>query len=330
MRQVFREPSLQALFEEQGYVVVQLLGEDEVATLRACEARLVGNDAVANFPDGSEVYASYFDEERKRSTSQAAGAVLGERLAALLCGYDILMTSFMVKFAGGGPLWPHQHPPFIADHTDTSVTCWCPLQACDGRSGALQVVPGSHKLLWHLQTQDEFPYWTLFHDRITDTYFKTFELRPGEAVLFDDTLIHASAPNLRDERRIAVIANMIPKDAVPAFFFKNESPEGGYGIYKPPTDYCYFDQVNGTLPPRDQWEQIGTYADRNVAITQDQFDRLLANRVRIAPGVDPYEAVAGMAPARLTEARPERPASRTPLSLARRVLGKIRRTVERA
>lgn len=318
LRTVFRDAKLQARFEAEGYVILPLLDQADVDRLSTDITEICPADLAANCPQNNS-YISYFDRDRRQAVSNLAKSVIGPQLAEHLTGYRIMLGGIYRK-NGHAPRTPeHVDPPLIADFADTELNCWCPLADCDEHNGVLQIVPRSHKLLWHPFTMnsDSPPYWSQFSARLEDKYLKPLNVRAGEAVIFDNSLLHASCQNQRDEQRLVLISAVIPNDGVPAFYVDSERPGGGIEIYRAFNEFSYADTIHEKMPPRDTWELLGTLPDRRVQLNEVQFDALLANGVRIATDVDPYEAVAslGMAPA---SAPPQR-------SLIRRALGRLRR-----
>ena len=145
-------------------------------------------------------------------------------------------------------------------------------------------------------------------------------VRAGEAVIFDNSMPHASCHNLRDGPRLATATTLIPDDAVPAFYVNSEEPGGGIEIYRAFNEFSYSDILHGKMPARDTWELLGTLPNRNVQLNEAQFDALLANGAHIAAGVDPYAAVAALDTVPVAKMPVPTP---PPRPLFRRALGRL-------
>ena len=94
------------------------------------------------------------------------------------------------------------------------------LSECGSRQGCLRGVPGSHKwgILRHEETDD--PRSILARGQYISEPFDEsaavdFELRPGEMVMFDNSLIHGSATNHGPDRRFLLLVEMLPTWAKP-------------------------------------------------------------------------------------------------------------------
>lgn len=135
-----------------------------------------------------------------------------------LLGPDLLClnTTFFVKEAND--------PAFVSWHQDTTylnlsspecITCWVALSRSTHKSGCLKVIPGSHRM-------DQIPHRDTFgsNNMLTrgqevavtvDTELAVeLPLRPGQASLHHNRIIHGSAPNQSDDRRIGIAISYIP------------------------------------------------------------------------------------------------------------------------
>jgi non-haem Fe2+, alpha-ketoglutarate-dependent halogenase len=138
-----------------------------------------------------------------------------------IIGPDIRLFHFTI--------WPKSpgDPAFVSWHQDATyfgldpavhITAWVALTDVPVESGAVEVVPGSHRRgqLHHGQFADDANLLsrgqtlTADFDR-HDTVFMT--LRPGQMSLHHTHLIHRSGPNLSSDRRIGFGISYIPTSA---------------------------------------------------------------------------------------------------------------------
>lgn len=301
---VFRDPELGARFDAQGYVVVRLLDAGQVERLARDVPRLCPPDLPSNGLDPWS-YVSHFDAERRTAVSEFVRAEMAGAIDRLFSSYHVSTGSLLQREPHAQALVPHQHLPSMADFTDIGIICWCPLIDCGEESGALQVVPGSHQLLWHVATCAIQPAWGGFADAIGD-YLVTLKVRAGEAVLLAESLIHGSCPNRRDATRVALIAHLMPEGGVPAYFIDSEDQEGMIEICRSADEFSQSDVARGRIPPRNAREVLGTMPNGRVALNRRQFDALLTNGKRVGAGVDPYLAVAHLADAPVAAPAPGR------------------------
>ena len=116
---------------------------------------------------------------------------------------------------------------FAGWHQDSSYGAALPvvlgalaLSPCGVKQGCLKGIPGSHRwgILKHAEKDD--PTSILSRGQfITDPFDESkavdFELQPGEMVMFDNSLVHASAGNSSDDRRFLLLVEMLPTWAKP-------------------------------------------------------------------------------------------------------------------
>ncbi|HWD56871.1 MAG TPA: phytanoyl-CoA dioxygenase family protein [Stellaceae bacterium] len=138
-----------------------------------------------------------------------------------IIGPDIRLFHFTIWPKSPGDLafvsW-HQDATYFGLEPAVHVTAWVALTDVPIESGAVEVVPGSHKRgqLHHGQFADEANLLsrgqTLTADFARDTgVFMT--LKPGQMSLHHTHLIHRSGPNLSSDRRIGFGISYIPTSA---------------------------------------------------------------------------------------------------------------------
>jgi len=125
-------------------------------------------------------------------------------------------TNFFIKEAN--------NPAFVSWHQDSTywgldrpdvVTAWVALTPSNKTNGAMDYIPGSH-------TKDQIPHRDTFAKNnlltrgqevaveVDESQARTVDLRPGEISLHHVRLVHGSAPNPTDDRRIGFAIRYIP------------------------------------------------------------------------------------------------------------------------
>ena len=135
-----------------------------------------------------------------------------------LYGRDLLCwtTNFFIKEAA--------NPAFVSWHQDSTywgldrpdvVTAWVALTPANKTNGAMDYIPGSH-------TTDQIPHRDTFAKNnlltrgqevaveVDESQARTVDLRPGEISLHHVRLVHGSAPNPTNDRRIGFAIRYIP------------------------------------------------------------------------------------------------------------------------
>jgi len=135
-----------------------------------------------------------------------------------LYGPDLLCwtTNFFIKEAN--------HPAFVSWHQDSTywglsrpdvVTAWVALTPSDVANGAMQVIPGSHRLdqLAHRDTFSDDNLLTRGQEVAVDVdaaSAQVLTLEPGEMSLHHVRIVHGSPPNPSPQRRIGFAIRYIP------------------------------------------------------------------------------------------------------------------------
>lgn len=306
MRQVLHDPDLQRELLEVGYVKVQLLDAAQIAALASELDLLRPDDGFA--PDGrtghnrSTYHCTFLDAnvEYKRKAQELITAVFQPRIDEVVVDYRILTGNFYVKMPGTGRFQIHQNWPTTEDLSVTTLTVWCPLQDCDEINGTLRVVPRSHKLLPDVATPQRAPFFAEFEDELIERHLVPISVKAGEALIFDDSLLHWSSENLSDLPRRAVQIETLPAEVTPVLYHLDETaPVPRWDIYE--VDWSFFvdHSIDQVMTRPETLNRISTGAFRNRSVTIDEFEALLAQGAEIRSQVyagHGWDAVSPTAP----------------------------------
>jgi hypothetical protein len=199
---VFRDAALQRHYEEFGYVAFPALGPDLVRELRDCYRRLTLED-IYGIGYTVSLYSSDVETRRKAQATLISRAF--PALEPFLAGRQPYLATYLVKEAHGRFIPPHQDWSHCDEAKHDSLMCWVPLCDVDEHNGGLGFINGSHKYFDYLRA---FPY------EVTDTpvlrhgpklipYLNILHMRAGEAVVFNNRIIHGSLGNDTAEARMA-------------------------------------------------------------------------------------------------------------------------------
>ncbi|TXC74349.1 phytanoyl-CoA dioxygenase family protein [Sphingorhabdus soli] len=281
MPQVVRDRALAQQFDRDGYVAVPMLEPHEVAELLEALARLDPADAWA--PDGSgpamnSYHCSFLD--RDKTYKRAAYALLAKSfdgvIARYLDDFRALSANFYVKPTGQGLIPVHQNWPVLDSLDATSVTVWCPLVDVDARNGTLHVVPGSHKLLPHIEGPGSLSYFSDYRDAL-DEHLVALSAPAGHGFIFDDSIVHGSPDNRASDPRIAVQITCIPTAARPVFYFRTDET---FELIDADVDFYLDNSVDDLVARSDAWESRARVASRNRQVDKREFTQLLDRKRR--------------------------------------------------
>lgn len=208
MKRVFKDPETQKSFEELGYAVVPFYNEDEINELNKLYQNLHPKEETGFYPSTfsqDKNYRKCADEEIRR---------VGDRtISSILQDYQVVCGSFIVKYPGlESKMGVHQDMTLVDETEYTGINIWCPLIDLNTENGAIYVLPKSHRL-YPTYRGATIP--NIYQDVMEDiTEFMTpLYLKAGEAVVFDQSIIHCSPPNVSEERRVVTNIYFTHKDA---------------------------------------------------------------------------------------------------------------------
>lgn len=246
---LFQSPILNSRFALDGYVTVPFLSEAEVAALRA-----FFHETHPAVPEGFHSSSFSTDTEEKQRVNDRVEEVFGTKVSGLFHPVRKLGSCFLSKSPGPqGEMPIHQDWTVTAEPHHCSVTIWVALQDTEESNGAMQVIAGSHRFSDALRSPTlPDPFRDIHAEMRAD--LRTVPLKAGEAIIFNQALLHASPPNTSAEPRIAVTYGLIPHDAELIFYHRNEEGQ----VEKHAVPDHFFQEYNTQIGQRPA---IGTLTD---------------------------------------------------------------------
>jgi hypothetical protein len=207
---VFTDPKLDGDFTRDGYVVLPLLNEREVERLKAAYTA-----DVPELPEPIVMTGMGTDLARRKRLGDRLYEVLWPPMARLMPDFTIVTgRNFIVKRGadGAGRMLMHQDFSFVDQTVERGVHVWIPLVDVNHENGCLKVSPGSHRLINHIAGPGGLPNpYDAVLDELDRHCTVSLPMKAGEAVFFDERLMHGSEPNMipadRPAANIAFIRN---------------------------------------------------------------------------------------------------------------------------
>ncbi len=280
MRQIFFDDELQQDLVQKGYAVVPLLARDEAAQLiPEIDEILRGYD----FTDESRFqyypnHVSFLSSNvaYKRRVVELVERVMALRLSRFVADYRTWAQSFYIKPPGGPEIALHKDWTFAPDRRTFALNLWCPLVDVDETNGALQVVAGSHKLLPNIHGPGVTPYYGDFAANIKKLA-RPVPLRAGEALLFENSILHGSTPNHSTATRYAIISLCLPKEIRPAIYYPVDSANGpAFEVYDIDNEVFITHSSADFLHGNIRAPRLGVIPNHNQTITEQEFLRRCA------------------------------------------------------
>jgi hypothetical protein len=197
MLQVFKDENSQREFEQNGYVILPFYTEDELKQLKEVYYRLHPHNESGFFP------STFSKDKAYRNTADSEIRRIGQRSLEQYCqNFKVVCGSYIVKSPDpGSGMCVHQDMSLVDESKFTGVNIWAPLVDLTIENGALFVLPGSHRLFPTYRGSSIPEFFSPVMDKMID-YLHPITINAGQAVFFDQSIIHFSPPNYSDDIRI--------------------------------------------------------------------------------------------------------------------------------
>ena len=231
---VFKDVNLQKRFNENGYINIPFLNLNEIEELAiffdGISKEFIRNQDINQLQYGSANERGLFLQQHNKICEIYERAV-----EETFVDYEFRQCEFMVKAGHCGELATHIHPSFVEEDKFVPIGIWVPLQDVDVQNGCVTVWPKSDKLFEFLYPRsipfDDIGVFTSFINK--KEVMKPVPLKKGEALIFNESLLHASTANQTSEIRIASVAFLHPKVAN-LFYFKSPPKTPSQRVAKHP------------------------------------------------------------------------------------------------
>lgn len=210
LRRTMHDDALEVKLKRDGFVVVDLASEDEVRTLTTVVAEIYRGER-----SGFHSTLQSADAPYRRDVFDRVTPVLADRVAEVLDDHEPFAASLTIKWPGEASALPcHQDWTMVDESRFRSVAVWVPLVDTDGTNGVLGALPGSHRFLDHIRCSPMNP----ADFRTEETLVRFDELEPipvraGQAIIFDNGVVHGSDANRSADWRPAVTVAYRPAEA---------------------------------------------------------------------------------------------------------------------
>lgn len=221
---VIKEDSLKETIHQKGFDIQAFLSDDQLADLMA-----VFNEHHSWDEDKGGMFYSVYSRDLayRKEIHEKIGAVLAPLLAKHFQNYKVMINSFVVKLSGPeSEFYLHQDTTGLDEHKFSPLNLWIPLVDVDEEKGCLGVIEKSH----HFFTPYRSISFPAPFDHIQSTvkqYLQPVRMKAGEALIFDNRVLHHSYKNLSGKTRVAVVCGLFPKEAELITCHKSEYKCGG-------------------------------------------------------------------------------------------------------
>ncbi len=286
MAPTFLSPDREAEFAARGYTLLRLFSADEALAIRDEALRRSKGELSANH---GGIYLSFLDvgAGQKAALDELAQSALTRALEDKVTGGRLQNGGVIAKAPGAERLAIHHHSPVTDACFAREIVCWCPLTDVDESTGCLRVIPRSDHLLPYIRVPRGSVYFESFRAEI-ENYAVPVPLRAGEAILFDNTLLHGSAHHVGPDTRLAISVQIVPTSARNGIFLDNGL--GRLDFVETASAEAFQTYAQTGVRPAE-WETRRSLVNRNRPVTETEFRSLLSLGRKATENFDPLDGV---------------------------------------
>ncbi len=219
---ILRNNTLNKELQSQGFVVINfcdptLLKESfrKIESQNSEISLLKNNNHVIDVP----FHCTYLDHNKvyKQHVWNILCDLIKPFLTQTFIDYKIIQANLFNKAPGTGFIAPHQNLTTVDEEKYTSISIWVPLQNTNAQNGTLHFLPKSHGR-FELYRNSNI-HWAPMNasSRIDDYKMVPINLKVGQALIFDDSIVHGSPNNNSLENRYVFHYLAIPNSSNPVF-----------------------------------------------------------------------------------------------------------------
>ena len=283
---ILGDAALDQHFWSEGFVHRPLLSEEELADLGSRFRQLEPHDGFdpSTIEDARCSYhCTFLDPDRgyRRAADQLVRDVFAEKLKTILPGYTILSSNIYVKPPGMGRFEIHQNWPTLEELDIPTLTAWVPLQDTNFGNGTIRLVRGSHHVFPDVSAASSDKFFDDFQTELIDNYLEPVDVAAGEALVFDDSLLHWSGANRSDRPRVTFQIELIPDDTQAILWIRNPGDPTLFDLWEIDKEYWIEYPMESVYGTPEGLPSAGQRPNPNRRITFEEFEDNLRRRQEI-------------------------------------------------
>lgn len=217
---MFRDVNISQELESQGYVLIDCFDcvqidncytsiKDEFEELKKVISQNNNNHINVDF------HSTFLDHHKpyKEIIYNHISSLIKENLSETLIPFKIIQANLFNKSRGKGNIVPHQNLTTVDETLYSSYSIWVPLNETNELNGTIYIAPKSHRKFEKYRNHNK--HWAPLYAScdISDYRMIPINVKKGQALIFNDSLVHASPINTSDDHRIVFHALLTSKDA---------------------------------------------------------------------------------------------------------------------
>ncbi len=280
MRQLLSTIEDDKQYKTEGFVKLNLLNPTRLEELK----QLAGQTHFAFENNVNRERCSYntslfeVDSAKRIAFFNAVVEKMQPLLDGILIDFDVAMVNYWSKDQNDGAVEIHQNWSHVDESKYCSMSLWIPLQDTDSTNGTIEVVPQSQCKYDLIRGINIFNPLLDIGQQVVEKDMVPVNLKAGEAILFNDSLVHYTAPNKSNRPRVAVQLVVKPKEAQALFYYRwLDKQEDNVEIFDAAPPFFSQLQTKSAFTGRpDFGKSLGFTTYHNSPISYRQFKDALA------------------------------------------------------
>lgn len=279
MRPVFNDIEHQKEFDKKGYVKIQLFNQEEIQALNDFYRSLKPNDRFNTQEKNVKYHFSFLDtnKEYKNMVFDQLSAKFQPKMDVILQNYEPLVINFVQKEPGMGEVPIHQNWNFVDETKYVSLSIWCPLVNVAEVNGTLEVIEGTHNIFRNILRSPSIPwFFNGYEKHLIKNYCKPIEVKTGEVLFFDDSIIHYSKPNNGTYNRLVIQVIAKPKEVQAKHYYMNKKLLG-FEMEEMDVDKNFFLNFKYHITDKPEGAiQVQKIKYKKPRISKSDFDKIMS------------------------------------------------------
>ncbi len=271
MKTIFHDTTLQVNFETSGFVIVDLLNETDLISLSEIYNQYLGKNVFDHFTT-SNVSLAF---EIKYEIANSIDKILSQKLANLMCNTTFWPGAFLIKPNGEeSEFKAHQDWTFVDEEKFVSGNVWVPLCDVNIHNGCLSVIESSQYPNIRSIRSQTIPDFFHTNREVIKPFLKPINLKAGQALIFNHSLIHHSYSNTSGINRIAVSKGFNSAEATLLHYLKTSDQTAE--LYEMPKDFVFkYDNLNDLKHKPINGKIINTLSYYDKSYSDDEIIEIL-------------------------------------------------------
>jgi hypothetical protein len=197
MKRIFKNLQQQEEFEKNGFIIVDFYTIEEIEEVKNLYHNLHPKGEVGFFP------SAYSNDKKYRETTDSELKRIGHRrFNEIFQDFQVINGCFIVKSPGESSyLHVHQDMTLVDESEFTGINVWTTTVDLTDENGVLYALPGSHRFYPTYRGHTLPGFYDPVQEEIKD-YMIPYYIKAGQAIIFDQSIVHFSPPNFGNEVRI--------------------------------------------------------------------------------------------------------------------------------